>query len=555
VIAARLDRLPPPAKRLLQVAAVLGRQFRPADAAALADDPTLDVAAAVAELERRGLVHRKHGGGEDELRFGESVTQEVAYEGLLLRQRRLLHDRAAALVDSRPDGGGVQRSAIIAYHRARGDDRRAAVSALLVAARDAEAVPSYWTAAQFFNQAATVAERAIADGEPGFERAALEGLFGVARLVVLFGLPMVAEGVAAAERGRILAERLDAQEEMSALIYYQGILTMSLPGGEFARGLALAEEAHARAVAAGLDAQARRIGRGLALNYALDGRFGDAVAQIAPSLTELEQSQDGEKPSDLYLTARWVWAFVQFTADHLDAATLHATETLTLAKQAGNRTIESVLSTVLGQMELLRGDNEAAAHHADRALELAEVIGNVNVMPAAASVALLARATIGQPVDVEEYLERIERGLDPHGLVQMNFRFVNEAWLLAGNVERFLERVELMRQGGSGRLRRAVIGLTRGDVLGRLGRIDEARAAYADALVLAQEMQVRSLLTQIVVGAAALGEPGMTLVRRHLPAALLACRELGLQRYRARVEELLLAGLDFPGGTEREHRA
>ncbi|HWP64654.1 MAG TPA: AAA family ATPase, partial [Candidatus Limnocylindria bacterium] len=157
VIAARLDRLPPPAKRLLQVASVLGRQFRPADAAALADDPGLDVDAAVAELERRGLVHRKHGGGEDELRFGESVTQEVAYEGLLLRQRRLLHDRAAALLEQRSGGDGVQRSALIAYHRARGDDRRAAVDALLAAGRDAEAVPSYVTAAQFYEQAAAAA--------------------------------------------------------------------------------------------------------------------------------------------------------------------------------------------------------------------------------------------------------------------------------------------------------------------------------------------------------------------------------------------------------------
>jgi hypothetical protein len=47
----------------------------------------------------------------------------------------------------------------------------------------------------------------------------------------------------------------------------------------------------------------------------------------------------------------------------------------------------------------------------------------------------------------------------------------------------------------------------------------------------------------------------MTLVRRHLPAALLACRELGLERYRARIEELLLSGLEFPFTTEREHRA
>jgi class 3 adenylate cyclase/tetratricopeptide (TPR) repeat protein len=551
VIAARLDRLPPPAKRLLQVASVLGRQFLPADAAALADDAAIDLQSAVAELERRGLVHRKHGGGEDELRFGESVTQEVAYAGLLLRQRRQLHDRAASLLEHRVGSDGMQRSAMVAYHRARGDDRRAAVDALLAATRDAEAVPSYLTAAQFYDQAATAAERATAEGEAGFEPAALEGLFGVARLVVFFGLPMVPQGAAAAERGRVLAERLGAEQELCSLLYYQGILTMSLPGGDFARGLALAEEARDRAASVGLQPLAQRIGRGLALNYALDGRFNESMALIAPNLAEIEASQDGEPPSDLYLTARWVWAFVQFAADNLDAAALHASHTLSLAEQVGNRTMQSVLNTVLSQVELARAEYDMAMQHADRALELAETIGNVNVMPAAGAAALLARTALGQPVDVAEYLDRIERGLDPHGLVQMNFRFVSEAWLLADNVEPFLQRLDLMRQGAGGRIRRAVIALGRGELLGRLGRIVEAREAYTESLSLAKETGIRSLLAQIVVGASAMGEPGMSLVRPHLPATLIACRELGLERYRPRVEELLLTGLSFDTPAER----
>jgi class 3 adenylate cyclase/tetratricopeptide (TPR) repeat protein len=550
VIAARLDRLPPPARRVLQMAAVLGRQFQAGEVAALAADDGIDVAAALAELERRGLVHRKHAGGDDELRFGESVTQEVAYEGLLLRQRRTLHDRAATLLESRADGGGVQRSAVIAYHRARGDDRRAAVDALLAAARDAEAVPSYLTAAQFFQQAAVFAEQ-----EPDFERRTLEALYGVARLVVLFGLPMVREGAEAAERGHVLAERLGAAEEASSLLYFQAILTMSLPGGDFGRGIALAEEACRRAAVAGLDHQVRRIQRGLALNYALDGQRERALALIEPITAELEARGDPAQPSDLYLTARWVWAFVQFAGDELDAAAAHATETLALARRAGNRTIQSVLGTVLGQIALMRGEYEAAVEHADRAVELAETIGNVNVLPAAASVALLARVALRRPVDVDEQLARIDRGLDPHGFVQMNFRFVNEAWLLGRDVERIVERMEIMGHAGGGRFRRAVLGLTRGDVLGRLGRIEEACAAYADALETVLALGIRSLLVQVVVGAARLGAPGMRLVRPHVPAAFAACRELGLGRYRDDVERLLLAGLDEPLGAGRESHA
>jgi predicted ATPase/class 3 adenylate cyclase len=554
VIAARLDRLPSGARRVLQMASVLGRQFRAADVAALAEDDTVDVAGALAELERRGLLHRKHGGADDDLRFGESLTQEVSYEGLLLRQRRVLHDRAAALFEARVDGDGMERSAVVAYHRARGDDRRAAVHALLAAAREAEAVPSYPTAVQFYDQAAKLADRALADGEDGLEQAALEGFFGVARLVVLFGLPMLREGAAAAERARALAERLDAKDVLPSLIYFQGILVMSLPGGDFGEGLALAEKALRYAHEGQLELQVRRLSRGLAINYALDGQTEKARQVIMPSLLELERTE-ADPPSDLYLSARWVRAFVHFAEDELDEAAAYAEDTFAAAVSVGNRTMQSIVGTSLAQIALLRGENLDAKRHADRAFEIAEAIGNANTFPAAASVALLARRALGEPVDVEEYLDRIERGLDPHGLVQMNFRFINEAWMLAGDPERFVARLQEMRGTPGGRLRRALVALTLGDVYGRLGRMEAARAAHADALALAGEIQMRTLLVQVAASAVGLGESGLALVRPHLPAAMAACRRLRLERYRGTIERALLAGLEYPITAQSESRA
>src|SRR5439155_27103575 len=102
VIAARLDRLSPPAKRVIQVAAVLGRQFGREQLAPLLEGEGIDVAQELAELEARGLVHRKSLSSADEYRFGESLTQEVAYESLLLRQRRQLHERIGTLLETSP---------------------------------------------------------------------------------------------------------------------------------------------------------------------------------------------------------------------------------------------------------------------------------------------------------------------------------------------------------------------------------------------------------------------------------------------------------------------
>ena len=134
VVVARLDRLGPQAKRVVQVAAVIGRQFSRAHLSAILADEQIDVDQSLAELVRRGILHRKTALGGDQLRFGESLTQEIAYEGLLLRQRRQLHERVAQQLERQP-GAGPERSALLAHHWSRSDDRRKAAEALLAAAR------------------------------------------------------------------------------------------------------------------------------------------------------------------------------------------------------------------------------------------------------------------------------------------------------------------------------------------------------------------------------------------------------------------------------------
>src|SRR2546426_4546782 len=118
VIAARLDRLSPPAKRVVQVAAVLGRQFRRDQLTALLAGEDIDVEHELGELEQRGVFHRKHLLAADEYRFGESLTQEVAYEGLLLKQRRQLHERVGLLLEAEPAEMTAERSALLAHHLA-----------------------------------------------------------------------------------------------------------------------------------------------------------------------------------------------------------------------------------------------------------------------------------------------------------------------------------------------------------------------------------------------------------------------------------------------------
>jgi class 3 adenylate cyclase/tetratricopeptide (TPR) repeat protein len=506
VIAARLDRLDARAKRVAQVASVLGRQFHRAELRAVLDGEAIDVDAALGELERRGILHRKSLLASDEYRFGESVTQEVAYESLLHRQRRQLHERVAAALETAGAETTAERSALLAHHYARSENRAKAVDALLRAAADANRMPSYRAAVDFYQRAWEAAEACLAEtGEERFQRAVLEATHGVAGSAVLFGFPGLDEAERAAVRGREIAEALGDHESLVALYYLLGLITMFGNREGFARGLELAERGLALAHEHGLTLAAMRIARGLAINYALDGRFDVARRAMRWVLDALEADvSHREQRSDLYVSARWVWDNVLLLADDLDAAAASALETYGMAVEAPNRTVTSGAASVLAQIHFLRGEYADALRWADTSLEVGEAIGNVAGFPGPAAIALAARAELGQPGDAERYLALLDEGLGTAGTVQHNFRFVADALAAVGDRERAARFAASLHAhpANVGRLRQTYVGVAVGEVMLELDRLDEAHRAFMQAIALAETIGARSGLALALVGAA-----------------------------------------------------
>jgi len=538
VIAARLDALGSNAKRVVQIAAVLGRQFRSRQLAALLAGDDIDVEHELAELERRGLLHRKSALSSDEFRFGESLTQKVAYEGLLLKQRRQLHERIGALIESEPSERGLEHAALLAHHYSRSDARGKAVEALLAAAREAGQVPSYRVAADYHRQAWELAETILGEREDGsHHRAALEAAHGLTRLVVYFGVADIDVAERAAVRGRELAELLGDRERLASLTHLHGILTTMKPAPDFAGGLALAERGIALAEADGMHELALGMSRGLCTNYAADGRFAVARDRIENGLSDLERTGHRERLSDVYLSARWVRDLVLYAQDEFDRVLESGATSFAMAEQANNRTMRSAIGNLLAPVHYLRGEYADAKRWADVTLEFGEAIANENAYTTGAALALASRLRLGERVDPRPYVDRIETGLRAGGTMQLNTRFVAEALLEAGEVER-ADRLtaELVARAG-GRLRQALVLVARGDVLARLERLDEAAARYAEVIALAEEIGSRSTLAAALLGAA---EVAHVQGRRHPGAerAAAICAELGMRHYAPRLARL-----------------
>jgi class 3 adenylate cyclase/tetratricopeptide (TPR) repeat protein len=159
VLTARIDRLPEGGKRLLQTAAVLGREFSARVLERLAESPaTLD--ADLRHLARLEFLHRRPDADEPVYVFKHVLTQEVALGTLIARDRRALHRRAAeALVSVQPEREH-ELAPILAHHYLEAE---AWPEAALHARRAAEAASRVYAnreALARYDQAAGAAERA-----------------------------------------------------------------------------------------------------------------------------------------------------------------------------------------------------------------------------------------------------------------------------------------------------------------------------------------------------------------------------------------------------------
>ena len=93
VLAARIDRLPPEAKRLLQTAAVIGTEVPCPLLTAIADLPDTELHRHLAHLQAAEFLYETRLFPELEYTFKHALTHEVAYGSLLHERRRVLHAR------------------------------------------------------------------------------------------------------------------------------------------------------------------------------------------------------------------------------------------------------------------------------------------------------------------------------------------------------------------------------------------------------------------------------------------------------------------------------
>jgi tetratricopeptide (TPR) repeat protein len=134
VVSARIDRLPPALREVLRAAAVMGLHVDPdllVDLLA-AEQPAAAIRATLDRLAEFLVTDRA------ELRFGQAVVRDSAYDGLPYRRRVALHGRLAALMDARAEGEAHGASVRSLHHFRAGNLEAALRLSRLAAERAAQ---------------------------------------------------------------------------------------------------------------------------------------------------------------------------------------------------------------------------------------------------------------------------------------------------------------------------------------------------------------------------------------------------------------------------------
>jgi class 3 adenylate cyclase/tetratricopeptide (TPR) repeat protein len=205
IIAARMDRLPSDAKELLQTLAVTGREFPSSLIHAVVAKSDEELNRLLDDLQFSEFIYEQPATGGIEYTFKHALTQEVAYNSVLVERRRQLHGCIGLALETLYAGSLDDHLASLAHHYGRANKPDKALLYLASAGKQALRRSAFVESQALLQKALTLAQT-VPESD---ERDACEFELATALVQVLMrtkGYGSV-DFVDAAERACALAEK------------------------------------------------------------------------------------------------------------------------------------------------------------------------------------------------------------------------------------------------------------------------------------------------------------------------------------------------------------
>ncbi|MBV9494248.1 MAG: tetratricopeptide repeat protein [Acidobacteria bacterium] len=432
---AKVDRLSDRVRALLELASVLGDEFRVRTLCTLAGEDEESVEEMLSEGLRAGVLSIQGLTPGEDCRFQHSILRHVVYDSIPPHRRRALHVRAAEAIEIiYADERDRIAEALVAHYRAAGNARRS-FEAGLSAWRTAS-LRSEWRKALALIERADEAARALEESEERLNDSERAELF-IALAETWRAVGRIRDAQSIAERAVALATSSDDSRVLARAVFIQGLAEIAASDYANARTLlteaidlfrrvedtpamaqtmaqlAIVEAAvgnyerawtlvtRLRGYSASEDVNAMAEGI-LGWAMALRGRFAEGAELLEDALEYYDRAGDVRERALLLRRLHWT----HLSRGNYDEAIRLAIRAREDSVTTGDANGEAKANMGIGQARLAQGFHDEAMSFFRRAIEQLKVIGDAHCE--AECLWLLGRAfyETGRLDDAQSQLDR-----------------------------------------------------------------------------------------------------------------------------------------------------
>jgi class 3 adenylate cyclase/tetratricopeptide (TPR) repeat protein len=559
VLAARIDRLAPEDKDLLQSAAVVGKDIAGPLLQAVVEMPEPELRRGLTHLEQADFLYEVSLFPELQYGFRHTLTHDVAHGGLLQERRRALHGRVVDAIERLYAERAGEHVEALAHHAFRGERWDKAVIHLRRAAAKAIARAANLDAVSCLRDALTALARLPET------HATLETAIDI-RLELrppLLQLGRLQEILTVSQDAEALALRLGDEPRLARVYtylinyhYLKGEPEAAVDYGE--RCLKMDPEQN-RAV----HQLARRY---LGHSYHVQGRYRRAEFILRENIEALDDARGVAPPEDVVsyvASAAWA-AFTLAELGEFDLALAYADKAGRVAEASRHAYSEAIARTFAGFVWLRRGHLDRARPPLEESLAACRDKQLTVWQPVSSSMLGLALVQLGR---VREGLARLEDGvtltreLGVKAYLALWNAHLAEGLLAAGELERAQAVAQealddALAHGERGHEAHALRLLGEVALAQEPLALDKAELSLRHALGIAEELSMRPLLSLCYLGLGRVAARGGNRARaeEHLRIAIALFRAMETGLWLERAESVLRALLEAPAAVKPDTR-
>jgi class 3 adenylate cyclase/tetratricopeptide (TPR) repeat protein len=535
ILAARIDRLPPEDKRLLQAASVIGKDVPFALLEVIVEVPEDDLQRGLAHLMAAEFLYETSVFPELEYTFKHALTHEVAYTSILQERRRALHTRIVEAIEQLYADRLAEQYERLAHHALYGEAWKKAFMYLREAGAKSFGRSAYAQAATSFEQALEALKHLPESRETLAH--AFDLTIEIRRALFPLGKPD--RIFACLREAEALALALGDQRRLASATWFMG--NHFWWTGRPDRQRECAERALALCKAEG-DLPAEHLAYwGLGQAFHALGDYRRAIDALTPAVQYFSADRVGERLGNTgfpsVFTRHYVaWCFTEH--GEISQATAYVEDAVRIAEALDNPLSLAQAYWQLGNLSLFRRDLESAIPALERVIQIYRSTNLSIWLPWAAAALGSAYALSGRLADAMPLFEQaIEEANSSQFMFGQALRvaWLSEAHLVAHRIDHatpLAEQALSLSREHRERGHEAWALRLLGEVASHRDPpdVEAAEAYYRDAGTLADELGMRPLVAHSHLGLGKLyrGSGDHANAKEHLTTAATLYREMDM---------------------------